>query len=223
MPRRRPRGQSAGVPSAKVWGAILVVAATTALSACSGSGYQYVKSSGDRTYFKVPSDWKLYDNDALLEARETDLSDAEIEERRANTWATVFDGHPAPALAHLANRSPQHPVGQAIVQKLSPEAADGVSLSSLRNLFFEIDKKLDKETAEVLAYEPVERDGGFHGSRMVARITTNRGDVVVNQIVLLDQAISKVYALAVSCSTECYDEYESDIDTVVDSWTVKDG
>ena len=31
-------------------------------------GYNYVKSSDDHTYFKVPDDWKLYDNDALLDA-----------------------------------------------------------------------------------------------------------------------------------------------------------
>lgn len=192
------------------------------LAACGSSGYHYVKSSEDRTFFKVPADWELYDNEALLDAARSDLSDAELDEVRQTQWATVFDGHPTPALAHVANKAPGYPVGRAIVQDLSPESADGVSLMSLRNLFYEIDTKLEEETAEVISYEPVERDGGFHGSHLVARLTTASGDIVVNQIALLDQATTKVYALAVACSVKCYDDNESEIEQVMDSWTVEE-
>ena len=108
------------------------------------------------------------------------------------------------------------------MQDLTPESADGVSLMALRNLFYDIDGALEKENAEVLLYEPVERDGGFHGSHMVARLSTKRGDITVNQIVLLDQATTKVYALSVSCATECYDKNESKIDNIIDSWTVEE-
>ena len=199
-----------------------IVAGALLLAACGSTGFHYVKSSEDRTFFKVPENWKLYDNDALLDAAKSDLSDDEIEQLRQTQWATIFDGHPSPSLAHIANKAPNFPVGRALVQDLSPESADGVSMMSLRNLFYDVDAKIEKETAEVLSYEPVERDGGFHGSHLVVKLTTARGDIVINQIALLDQGTTKVYALAVACSTECYDKNMSKIEQVIDSWTVEE-
>ena len=71
-------------------------------------------------------------------------------------------------------------------------------------------------------YEPVELAGGFHGSHLVANLTEQEGHGHVNQIAVFDQATSKVYAISIYCTTECYDKYESKIDTVIDSWTVRD-
>jgi hypothetical protein len=201
---------------------VSVLAGALLLAACGSSGFHYVKSSEDRTFFKVPEEWKLYDNDTLLDAASSDLSDEELEQVRQTQWAAVFDGHPTPALAHIANKAPKHPVGRALVQDLTPESADGVSLMSLRNLFYDVDAKLEKQTAEVISYEPVERDGGFHGSHLVVRLATQRGDVVVNQIALLDQGTTKVYALAVACSVKCYDDNKSKIEQILDSWTVEE-
>jgi hypothetical protein len=199
-----------------------VVAAALVLAACGGSGYHYVKSSEDRTFFKVPDDWELYDNDTLLDAASSDLSEEELDEVRATQWAAVFDAHPSPALAHLANKAPNYPVGRAIVQDLSPESADGISLMTLRNVFYDVDTKIEKDTGRVISYEPVERNGGFHGSHLVVQLSTAKGDMVVNQIALLDQGTTKVYALAIACSVKCYDENESRIEQVMDSWTVEE-
>jgi hypothetical protein len=199
-----------------------VLAAALLLAACGSSGFHYVKSSDDRTFFKVPDEWTLFDNDHILDASKADLSDEEIEQARETRWVTVFDGHPKATLNHIANKAPGFPVGRAVVQDLSPELADEVSLMALRNLFFDIDAKIEKKTGQVIAYEPVERDGGFHGSHLVVKLATSRGDIVVNQIAMLDQGTTKVYALAVSCSVECYDRDQSRIEQVIDSWTVEE-
>ena len=205
-----------------MWAAAFVVAGALVLGACAGSGFHYVKDSDDRTYFKVPESWKLYDNDSLLEAAEADLSDDELEQLRETQWMTVFDGHPSPALSHVVNTAPKHPVGRAIVQTLSPESADSVSMMLLRNIFYDVDKKLEKQKAEIVTYEPVERDGGFRGSHLVVKLITAKGDVMVNQIVLLDQATTKMYGLLVTCASECYDASKSKIEQVMDSWTVEE-
>ena len=47
---------------------LLLVAAPLALAACAGSGYHYVKSTEDKTYFKVPESWNLYDEESILGA-----------------------------------------------------------------------------------------------------------------------------------------------------------
>lgn len=200
----------------------LVLAAPVCLAACAGTGYQYVKSSENHTYFKVPDNWKLYDEDTVLNALKSTMSSDEISQARDNSWTTIFDASPDPSIQHVANSDSAYPVGRAIVQTLSPDSADSVSLQSLRNLFFDVDTALDNGTAHVTSYDLVEFDGGFHGSHLVARIDTKKGSVSFNQVAVIDQASSKVYAISVSCSTGCYDKYESKIDNVVDSWTVKD-
>ncbi len=225
MPGRRPQGSPRSIGRLRRTRPVVACTLLTGallLSACAGSGYHYVKSSEDRTFFKVPDDWELYDNDTLLDAAKSDLSEDELDEVRATQWAAVFDGHPTPALAHLANKAPIHPVGRAVVQDLSPESADGISLMTLRNVFYDIDDKLEKDTGQVISYDQVERDGGFHGSHLVAELSTAKGDLVVNQIALLDQATTKVYALAVACSVKCYDENKSKIEQIMDSWTVEE-
>ena len=154
---------------------LLLVAAPLALAACAGSGYHYVKSSEDKTYFKVPENWHLYDEESVLGALEGALSKDEIEARRDTTWTSVFDADPDPSLNHVASRQPNYPVGRAIVQPLSPDFSDSASLKTLRNLFFEVDSALDAGSGSVQSYEPVELDGGFHGSHLVATLKRQEG------------------------------------------------
>src|SRR5262245_26074394 len=147
--------------------AALVVGAAVVLTACAGTGYHYVKSSSDKTYFKVPDSWKLYDENSVLDALKGALSKDELNERRDTTWTTVFDANPSPSINHLASKAPSYPLGRAVVQPLSVDSADTASLQSLRNIFFDVDDALQKGTAHVTTYEPVELDGGFHGSHLV--------------------------------------------------------
>jgi hypothetical protein len=215
----RMRGRSGWARGAV---AALALAAPVGLAACAGTGYQYVKSSENHTYFKVPDNWKLYDEDAVLNALKSTLSSDEIDQARQTSWTTIFDASPQPSLQHVANSGAPYPVGRAIVQTLSPDSADSVSLQSLRNLFFDVDTALNNGTAHVTSYDLVEFGSGFHGSHLVARIDTKQGSVSFNQVAVIDQSSSKVYAISISCSTGCYDKYESKIDNVIDSWTVKD-
>jgi hypothetical protein len=202
--------------------AALFLAAPLLLAACAGTGYHYVKSSENHTYFKVPDNWKLYDQDTVLDALKSTLSKDEIQQTRDTSWTTIFDASPQPSLHHIASATAKYPVGRAVVQDLSPDSSDAVSLQSLRNLFYDVDTALKNGSAHVASYDLVEFDGGFHGVHLVARLDTKNGSVEFNQIAVVDQATSKVYAISIACSTECYDKYESKIDNVMKSWTVKD-
>ena len=88
---------------------LLLVAAPLALAACAGTGYHYVKSTEDKTYFKVPESWKLYDEESVLGALKGALSKDEITQRRDTTWTTVFDANPDPSLNHVASKRPNYP------------------------------------------------------------------------------------------------------------------
>src|SRR4029079_16167672 len=106
---------------------------------------------------------------------------------------------------------------------LTFDDADTVSLSALRNYFFDVDKALEDGTGEVVTYEDLQLDGGFRGSHLVANLSmSDGGAMTTDQTILLDQATTKLYALIVSCSSVCYERNSGDIKKVVESWTVRD-
>jgi len=39
---------------------------------------------------------------------------------------------------------------------------------------------------------------------------------------MLDSGTTKLYSLVISCTSTCYEQNQSKIEQVVDSWTVKD-
>jgi hypothetical protein len=198
------------------------LAALGLLAGCADSGYHYVKSSGDRTYFKVPSHWTLFDEEAVIDGLGGQLTDAQREQELGQTWRVAFDAAAKPTLRHLGDTTAKSPSGIAVVRNLSFEDADAVSLQALRNYFFDVDTAMQDQTGEVVSYEELQYDGGFHGSRLVAHLTMENGKVMtIDQTVLVDQATTKVYALLVSCSNVCYEANARDIKDVVDSWTVR--
>jgi hypothetical protein len=199
--------------------AVLVLALLGA--ACSSTGYHYVKNSDDRTYFKVPDGWKLYDEDEVLKAAK-DLSPRQRDLERDTSWQVVFDASPKPSLNHLGSPKAHHPNGIAVVRELSFDDSDTLSLGSLRNLFFDVDSAVQNQLGELVTYEPLEPDGGFHGFHLVADLDTQSGGVVtLDQTTLVDQATSKVYILLVTCDAQCYEHNSDQIDRVVKSWTVE--
>ena len=188
-------------------------------AACSSTGYSYVKNSHDRTYFKVPDQWKIYDEDALTE----DLAPRDRDAARETSWQVGFDASPKPSLKHLLDVKSKHPTGFAVVQDLDFDAADTISLMGLRNAFFDVDAAVQNEAGEIVSYEPIELEGGFHGFHLVADLVTDSGrTVTLDQTTLLDQATSKMYALIVMCESGCYEDNADRIDRVVGSWTVEE-
>ncbi len=202
--------------------AIVGVLLAPLLTACLGSDFTYVKSSSNRTYYKVPTQWKLFSQDDVLSGSKSKLSQEELDALRGTTWQTAFDGDPQPSLKHTTNLARSYPVGIALVQTLSDDDRDSMSLASLRNFAVDIDTALDQGSAQVVSYNTITRDGGFHGIDMVVRLSLQSGgSVTLSQVSLLDANTSKVYVLVVSCTSVCYQQQKSKIESVLKSWTVR--
>jgi hypothetical protein len=203
--------------------AVLVAVAGILVAGCAGSGYHYVKNSDDKTYFKVPDKWRLYDEKTIIDRLGGNLSAQEKRAQRVGAWQVAFDGNPQPSLRHLADAGAPYPSGIAIVRQLTFDDADSTSLQSLRNYFFDIDGALDAQAATIRQYRNLQFDGGFHGIRMVAELQLEGGSVIdINQTAVVDQETSKVYLLLVTCDRTCYTKNRSAINSVVDSWTIKE-
>src|SRR5262249_38825349 len=110
--------------------------AAVAVAGCT-SQYHYVKSSSDHTYFKVPSAWKLYNEKDILDGIGSNLTDAQRQQELDANWRVAFDASPKPSLLHLGADGAKSPSGIAIVRTLDFDSADSLSLSALRNYFFD--------------------------------------------------------------------------------------
>lgn len=198
----------------------VAVAVALALGACGAPRYQYVKSTSDRTFVRVPSDWTLYDEDDLLESSEE--SRESKEQFKELSWSVAFDASPKPSLDHVLSVA-DHPTGLVQVRRLLPGQRDAFSLSDLRSLLLSFDPLSDEARlqgdVEVLESREVNR-GHLNGSELLLNLKTSDGLVKWRQVALVDAALTRVHVLAISCDDECYAANEGVIDDVVDSWKV---
>lgn len=224
----------------------LAVGLALLASACTGSGYHYVKDSKDGAYFKVPESWKLYDENDLLAHPPSNLSRQDLRDLKKITWAAGFDANPAPSvknilspIADIANLdlAKGHPVGMALVRPLSQREHDSFSLRATRSLNVPIDAYVQAGLGKVVDGKDFSRAGGFRGEHVVAEIPVDKSGhpvddpmvdrsairlAKVDQTVITDSDTSKLYVLFISCSDRCYDKNKDTIKTLVDSWTVRE-
>ena len=205
---------------------VLACAVAVVLAACSGSGYHYVKNSTDEgsgTYFKIPEGWRVYDENEFL-AR-LDIPPERAKARKATSWAIAFDASTNPTLKHFEQPVTAQPFGVAEVRPLAPEERDSFSLMAMRNLVLPVDQLAETDAElEVLRMDEFTRDGGFHGLRFTFnfRYPEAKNFVTFDQVSIVDSETKEVHLLVISCSARCYDKKKDTINTVMDSWTVKE-
>ena len=208
-----------------------VVGTSLLISACSGTGYNYVKSSDFHTYFKVPDRWKLYDEKQVIDVTATDISEKQRDFILENSWRTMFDASTKPSLGHVLSYRAKSPTGYAVVTPLSSEDSLDANDDFLINYFVDVNTALNEQRLTTIKGEPINLDGGFHGVRLVAKLVVSETDastvhegpaIVFDQLVLLDQQHKHIYAVIIGCSAQCYDDNQGKIDSVIASWTVKD-
>jgi hypothetical protein len=202
--------------------AVLSLTAAAVLAGCFTTKYHYVKNGKDDAYFRIPDEWKLYDEDAVLKKLAKGSTEEERDQIREITWQVGFDAAPKPSLNHFFDPRAKFPAGRAQVYNLTAEESDQVSLADLRNFSVGIDELIQSGSASIVDEERVELDEGFRGLHVIAKVVgSDDGDVLTyNQILLLDQATTKLYEITVVCGSACYDHHEKDIKRIIKSWTV---
>ena len=212
-------GVGTGRPRRAQWLFAAAVAFALVGGACGGPEYHYVKSTSDRTFVRLPSDWTLYDEDDLLES--SDESPESKEQFKELSWSVAFDASPKPSLDHVLTVS-DHPTGLVQVRQLLPGQRDTFSLSDLRAVLLRFDPLSNEAQSdvEVLESKDITR-GNLNGSELLLNLKTDDGDLVKwRQVALVDAALTRVHVLAISCDDECYSANEGAIDAVIDSWKV---
>lgn len=214
--------------------------------ACSKSQFRYVSNSSINTYLKVPSDWKLYDHDALVgaeidAARQANQPSSLIDVlvNRQFQWRVAFDGDPRPSVSHtLALASA--PVVEVSVRVLDPAEHDQVSLASLRNVIVNYDEM--KQTAQdeaasrsvgiigestsnfrAIDEEELNLADGVHGVRLryVLRPNTSAPFYAFDQTTLVDSKAERLYVLLIRSGEAEFLRNNGLFTTIARSFTVK--
>jgi hypothetical protein len=205
--------------------ASVAVAVALLLAACTGSGYNYVKNSrdGTGTYFKVPDGWKIYDESEFIKTR--NLSPTREQVLRDTSWTVAFDASSKPSLKHYDQLVTSRPFGLARVRELDPDERTQFSLEAMRNLVVPVDTIAQQGGGvEVLRSHEFTQSGGFRGLRFTFSVQPPDGTdfVTFDQVSIVDPDTKVLHLLFISCSAKCYEREKDTINTVMESWTVKE-
>jgi hypothetical protein len=197
-----------------------VVVAALAAGACGGdSGYDYVSNTGAGLYFRVPNDWTVFDVDTGA-----GRPDAIVPQ---SPWIRVLDASPNPTETNFLADVPTSPVGIAEIQPLQLRR-DDVSLSELRALALDgqgdpvrLVEEGSNPNLELVSLEDVSTADGFRGERMVFNLQVTPGQyVTIDQTALMNNDLTEIYRLLLKCESACYEDHRSEINGIVDSWTI---
>ena len=213
--------------------ALLLLSVTAVLGVLAGCGapqYTYVTNSADRTYVKLPATWRPIDKKALDDAIGLDPT---MSDEQRGLWLEGYDADTAPSPLHLFGPSASAPAAFVSVQQIPESVRGQFSLDKLRDLFYPVSASA-REAAEMdptsglkdfaLVTDEVLTPGkGLRGVHSVFRYRMGDGPLqMIDQTAYLNDDASKLYMFFVRCSTECYQQRQQEIGSVVSSFTVRE-
>jgi hypothetical protein len=205
----------------RAWWLAPPLALAVAVAACGSSGYTYVKNSTTRTYFKIPSSWKLFRQDEILDSQ-PGISPQQRARSKQAQWIVAFDAARKPSLTHVLEQSSKEPVGFAQVRALTADEHENYSLAALRNEVIPLEQLSQNDGVDPVSEKELVQ-GSLRGSRLVNNVRAATGSFVTfDQTALLDKRTRLIYLLVVTCDADCYVKNQKTINSVVDSWTVKE-
>jgi hypothetical protein len=217
-----------GRPSALLLAALGVVVAL--LAGCGAPEYTYVTNSAERTYVKVPATWRPIDERAMTDAIGFDPT---LTEEERGLWFEGYDADDAPSPLHLFGPTAAAPAAFVGVQQVPESARGQFSLDKLRDLFYpvsptarqaaELDPTAGLSDFALVTDEVLTPGHGLRGVHLVFRYRMGDGPPqMIDQTAYLNDDASKLYMFFVRCSTECYEQRQREIGTVVSSFTVRE-
>ena len=194
-------------------------------SACSGSGFTYVENKETNTYFKIPDEWEVLDQNEVLGTLFRSPSPSTIGGIERTLWAVGFDADDEPSATHILQSTADHPAGYARVRALSEGEREGISLRALQDVgavpITSLQQQSSTSVREVET-EDIVLEGGTHGRRAVYDVRLGLGTLTYSQTALVDPATEKLYVFLIGCSASCYRTNQDMIEEVAASWTIKE-
>jgi hypothetical protein len=198
--------------------------AMVGLSGCGAPAYTYVADSTAQTYYKVPSQWH--------QISQKDLNAALKAAGGSSTgiWSAAFDAGTAPQGSNFLAPSLGKPFVFSEVGTLSPDASNELSYNMLRDFFLPVTSDARQQDAtsgfpltdfKQLKDQTISGKAGVHGVRETFQYTFPGGIVdTFDESVLTNANQTVVYFLMTHCTDSCYSQNQTNINTVMSSFTV---
>jgi hypothetical protein len=205
-----------------VGGCALLLGVT--VTGCGAPQYTYVANSSESTYFKVPQGWHKVDATALQHALEQATGSS------GAGWQVAYEAGADPGASDFLSFGASHPFVFAEVGTLNPTASQQLSYDSLRDFFLPVTATLrGNEPAgfpltnfKQIRDENLTPGQGVHGVRETFDYTLNGGATDTwDEIALTNAEQTVVYFIVLHCTTSCYSSYQTAINDVMSSFTVR--
>jgi hypothetical protein len=196
---------------------------TGLLSGCTTS-VNYVGTSTQDMYFKIPNTWKVFNQTTLQENGWIDpaaSNQAALAGQSHPVYETVAGANPKVARS-VDTQSGPYPWAMAQVVALDGQDQANTSLAALADENYPIDQ-LNQDGARVQQLSPTRLlvDGALRGSRVAYQIASQQtGAISFEQVALLNSATDKVWLLDVGCSPACFRDHRAVLDRIVNSFIV---
>jgi len=195
-----------------------------ALAGCATPEFRYVASPDDKVVFKVPRTWSTLDPKQVVPA---DSQSSEL------SWVTFFDGSAKPSAAHAKEAIPHSPLLVAESFTLTKDQAASLTNDQLLNAFGPVTDDAQAEAQVTRAAQGLPAlklrrvlnelvtKKLVHGVHVVFIVGDGSSEVTYNQLGLVDNKSGEAHFLVISCSSDCYQANQSQIEAVARSFTVK--
>ncbi|MGE5291294.1 MAG: hypothetical protein ACM3ML_29655 [Micromonosporaceae bacterium] len=206
-----------------------VLLAVALSAACAAPQFNYAADSSAHAYFKVPHAWHKIDDASLWAALNSGNSSSQ--NGKNGLWTVGYDADPRPSAAHVLNGDTSQPFVFAVVRPLSSSESSAMSYDGLRDFFLPV-TSTGRQNASQSGY-PLTRfqllndsvlapGQGVHGVRDTFDYTFPDGSTdTFDQIALMNADATEVYLLLIHCQSDCYSRHQSEINTVMTSFTVR--
>lgn len=199
--------------------ALAVVAAmlvTGGLAACSSN--HVVSSSAQQFYVSVPSGWKVFNSASLK-------GDSSLHSLISTPpqFLEVASANPR-AHAGDAFTSSKYPWAIALVRPLSKAEQTQLSLEGLSDVLVPVDELSQLGDSVQMLSQPTEQvNGPLHGIVLSVQLQgPSGGQIAYEQSTWVNGATSKIWLLMVGCSPLCFQQQQSVISSVMNTFYVTD-
>ena len=211
----------------KVLAGLWLVLTVIMVSACGAPQYTYVANSDQHAYFKVPAGWHKISDSALAAA----LRGGSGSTTPAGVWSAGYDGSTAPSASHVFGSVVPQPFAFALVESLSSAASSSMSYNELRDIFLPVTSATRQNAAKsgfpltgfhLLRNTMLTPGQGVHGVRVTFNYTFPDGSTdTFDQVAFTNSNDTEIYLLVLHCLASCYQRNHGQIDTVMNSFTVR--
>jgi hypothetical protein len=192
---------------------------------CAAPDFTYVTNSSAHTYFKVPNGWRQISNGALVAAVDGGTQPP------STVWSVGYDASRLPDAAHALGAANDQPFAYSVVAPVNSTTVNALSYNELRDFFLPVTSAARSAAAKsgfpltsfhLLRDSMLTPGQGVHGVRVTFQYSYPGGGVnTFDQVALTNADDTVVYLLLVHCLATCYSVHQDEIDTVMNSFTVR--